>query len=216
MKKTLKWSIAQKAELQWWENYLKGKDVQQYHAWKRNYWQGLLDMIADTCPIMAGMDVLDAGCGPAGIFMNLPACKVDAIDPLLDNYNTHLPHFKTGDYPYVTFFTTPMEQYVPNKQYDIVFCMNAINHVIDIRHSYQLLAQWVKPGGKLVITIDAHNHAFFKHLFRLVPGDILHPHQYDLTEYAAFITGNGFTILQEDKLKTEFFFNHYMQVAEKG
>ena len=214
MKKTLKWNIAQKAELQWWENYLKGKDVEEYHIWKRNYWQGLLEIIEPVCPIENGMSVLDAGCGPAGVFMNLQQCKVDAIDPLLDNYNNTLPHFKTADYPYVTFFNTPMEQFATDKKYDIVFCMNAINHVIDIKHSYQLLGKWVKPGGKLVVTIDAHNHSFFKHLFRLIPGDILHPHQYDLKEYAAFITDNGFKMLQTDKLKSEFFFDHYMQVAE--
>ena len=39
MKKTLKWNIAQKAELKWWENYLKGKNVDQYHTWKKAYWQ---------------------------------------------------------------------------------------------------------------------------------------------------------------------------------
>ncbi|MBK6730261.1 MAG: methyltransferase domain-containing protein [Bacteroidetes bacterium] len=215
MKKTLKWNIAQKAELQWWENYLKGKNVEEYHAWKRKYWQGLLDKISSVCPIENGMSVLDAGCGPAGVFMNLQQCKVDAIDPLLDNYNKTLPHFKTADYPYVTFFNTPMEQFATDNKYDIVFCMNAINHVIDIKHSYQLLGKWVKPGGKLVVTIDAHNHSFFKHLFRLIPGDILHPHQYDLKEYAAFITDNGFKMLQTEKLKSEFFFDHYMQVAEK-
>lgn len=214
-KKTLKWSIAQKAEAQWWQNYLQGKDVAAYHAWKKNYWQGVLDKIAGVCPVKSGMQVLDAGCGPAGLFMQLPHCAVDAVDPLIDNYNANLPHFKTADYPYVTFFNTPMEQYATEKKYDIVFCMNAINHVIDIRHSYSLLGKWVKPGGKLVVTIDAHNYKFFKYLFRCIPGDILHPHQYDLNEYAAFITSNEFHMLFTEKLKTEFFFNHYIQVAEK-
>ena len=92
--------------------------------------------------------------------------------------------------------------------------MNAINHVADINFSYDLLASMVKPGGKIVVTIDAHNHKFFKHLFRLVPGDILHPHQYDLKEYETFLTTRNFKIKQSEKLKDEFFFDHYMQVGE--
>ncbi|HET8963228.1 MAG TPA: methyltransferase domain-containing protein [Chitinophagales bacterium] len=215
MKKSLKWNIAQNAEAQWWQNYLKGKDVTAYHNWKKNYWQNILNSIANVCSVNPGMEILDAGCGPAGIFMNLTQCNVDAIDPLLENYNSALPHFKKSDYPYVTFYNTPMEQYSTDKQYDIVFCMNAINHVIDMEYSYSLLGKWVKPGGKLVITIDAHNFSFFKYLFRLIPGDILHPHQYDLKEYAGFITRNGCKILMQEKLKSEFFFNHYLQVAEK-
>lgn len=214
MKKTLKWNIAQKAELKWWENYLKGKDVEQYHTWKKAYWQKLLDTIKESCPVNPGMDVLDAGCGPAGVFMNLAECKVDAVDPLVDEYEKNLSHFKRSNYPFTTFYSLPIEQYKTDKKYDIIFCMNAINHVADINFSYDLLASMVKPGGKIVVTIDAHNHAFFKHLFRLVPGDILHPHQYDLKEYENFLTNRNFKILQSEKLKDEFFFDHYMQVGE--
>ncbi|MEZ5014050.1 MAG: methyltransferase domain-containing protein [Chitinophagales bacterium] len=215
MKKTLKWNLAQKAELKWWENYLKGKDVDTYHIWKRAYWQKLLDLIAAHCPVEKGMDILDAGCGPAGIFMNLEGCSVDAVDPLLDEYAKNLKHFSTAAYPYVTFHSLPLEKYTSDNKYDIVFCMNAINHVSDIAFSYDLLCSLVKPGGKLVVTIDAHNYTFFKYLFRAVPGDILHPHQYDLKEYDAFITDRGCTMLQVERLKKEFFFDHYIEVAEK-
>jgi 2-polyprenyl-6-hydroxyphenyl methylase/3-demethylubiquinone-9 3-methyltransferase len=215
MKRTLKWNLAQKAELRWWENYLKGKNIDEYHAWKKEYWQKLLDMISISCPVSAGMSLLDAGCGPAGIFMNLQDCKVDALDPLLDMYDAKLPHFKKANYPHVNFLSFPLEELPEQKQYDIVFCMNAINHVSELQQCYNLLAAAVKPGGKLVITIDAHNSGFFKRLFRILPGDILHPHQYDLEEYENFLTERNFKILQHEKLKKEFFFNHYMQVAEK-
>lgn len=215
MKATIKWNIAQKAERTWWQRYLKGKDVQAYHNWKRNYWAGILASIRSTAPITPGMRILDAGCGPAGIFMQFESCQVDAVDPLLDEYAADLPHFKPEMYPYVTFHATPLENYRAEHLYDVVFCMNAINHVSDIEASYNLLVNMVKPGGKLVVSIDAHNHAFFKHLFRLIPGDILHPHQYDLEEYAAFLTKRGCTLLQTEKRKHEFFFDHYVQVAQK-
>lgn len=215
MKKTLKWNIAQKAELQWWENYLKGKDVEQYLDWKKNYWSDILNEIEDVCPITEQLDVLDVGCGPAGIFMNLQHCKTDALDPLLEQYHKQIPHFKKEQYPTVTFFSMPLEKFSSENKYDLVFCMNAINHVSDLKLSYDLLATYVKPSGKIIITIDAHNFLFFKYLFRLVPGDILHPHQYDLKEYEAFLTKRDFEMLKIKKLKEEFFFDHYVQVALK-
>lgn len=215
MKRTIKWNIAQKAERTWWQRYLKGKDVAAYQTWKRAYWQGILNSIADAAPVLPGMDILDAGCGPAGIFMNLEGCQVDAVDPLLDSYAADLPHFKSDMYPYSTFHAIPMEQFTTDHRYDIVFCMNAINHVYNIGTSYDLLTNLLKPGGKLVVSIDAHNHKFFKHLFRMIPGDILHPHQYDLAEYACFLTSRSCRIVQTERIKHEFFFDHYVQVAEK-
>ncbi len=215
MKKTLKWNIAQKAELRWWQGYLRKKEVADYKAWKRSYWSDVLEKIAPYCKVEPGMSILDAGCGPAGMFIALPDCAVDAMDPLLDNYEAALPHFNKSDYPNVRFFHSPLEMFTPDKTYDIVFCMNAINHVSDIALSYDRLAAWVKPGGKLVVSIDAHNHAFFRHLFRMIPGDILHPHQYNLTEYEQFLTQRGLLLLNSLRLKEEFFFDHYVQIAVK-
>jgi 2-polyprenyl-6-hydroxyphenyl methylase/3-demethylubiquinone-9 3-methyltransferase len=216
MKKTLKWNIAQKAELRWWKHYLRGKDVAQYQTWKTAYWQNILHLISDNCLVKQDMLALDAGCGPAGIFMSLQNCKVHALDPLLDVYDQNLPHFKKSDYPHVQFFSKPLEEFRVQEVYDMVFCMNAINHVSDLGRCYDILTAAVKPGGKLVISIDAHNYRFFKWLFRLIPGDILHPHQFDRAEYARLLTERNFTILQQEKLKHEFFFNHYIQVAEKN
>jgi len=215
MKKTLKWNLAQKVELSWWQQYLKGKDVDAYHHWKKNYWQGILEKTRQFAAPMQGMHVLDAGCGPAGMFMVLEDCKVDAVDPLLDKYAAELPHFKKEMYPGVRFFNAPIEAFSADTSYDIIFCMNAINHVSDIQGSYTHLVSLLKPGGKLVVSIDAHNYRFFKHLFRMIPGDVLHPHQYDLKEYAGFLTDRGCRILHSVRLKHEFFFDHYLQVAEK-
>ena len=90
MKKTLKWNLAQKAELSLVAAPLKNKEVGAYHDWKRGYWQDLLAKISDACEVEDGMEVLDAGCGPAGIFMALSNCSVDAMDPLLDQYADEL------------------------------------------------------------------------------------------------------------------------------
>ncbi|WP_051416536.1 bifunctional 2-polyprenyl-6-hydroxyphenol methylase/3-demethylubiquinol 3-O-methyltransferase UbiG [Asinibacterium sp. OR53] len=213
-KKTIKWSLAQSLEIRWWKNYLIGKDPEAYLIKKKAYWHKVLLLIQRWQPA-EGMAVLDCGCGPAGIFIALPVnLSVDAEDPLLDAY-IQLPHFKREWYPNVHFFSVPLEDFVPSRLYDTIFCMNAINHVSDIHLCYDKLAGWLKPGGKLIITIDAHNHTFFRQLFRFTGFDALHPHQYNLAEYGQMLTERKLLLEQTILIKKEFFFNHYLQVAVK-
>ena len=93
--------------------------------------------------------------------------------------------------------------------------MNAINHVHDIEKGFEKLNEVCAENGTVIFSIDAHNFAFFKYLFRLVPGDILHPHQYDLVEYKQFIEKQKMKIVKTELLKKEFFFNHYLMVVRK-
>lgn len=212
---SLRWQIAQWFELKWWQRYLSGKDKAAYYAWKRQYWQELLDQIAEVLPAGPGQRIADLGCGPAGIFTVFADEKVTAVDPLLDSYEESLPFFDRRDYPYTTFVTQALEDFDAPQQFDITFCMNAINHVADIDLAYDRLVSCTRQRGYVVVSIDAHNHSFFRFLFRLVPGDILHPHQYALGEYEQCLSARGCRIERTVLLKKEFFFSHYVQVARK-
>jgi 2-polyprenyl-6-hydroxyphenyl methylase/3-demethylubiquinone-9 3-methyltransferase len=159
--------------------------------------------------------ILDAGCGPAGMFMIFDKNNTTAFDPLIDTYENDLPHFKKNDYPSVTFINKGLEDISIHEKFDKIFCMNAINHVHDIELSYDNLIHLAKAEAHIIVTIDAHNHSFFKKLFRLLPGDILHPHQYDLKEYEDFLTSRNCDLVQSIHLKHEFFFDHYMLIAKK-
>jgi len=210
-----RWQIAQRAELKWWQNYLKKQDKATYLKWKRHYWKTLLNRLDPPLDLSEDARVLDAGCGPAGVFIVLNRCPVDAVDPLLDAYDNNLPHFQKKDYPNVRFITRPLEQFQKAESYDVIFCMNAINHVARLDVCLDNLVQSLKAGGRLVLTIDAHNYRGFKHLFRLIPGDILHPHQYNLEEYRQLLSERGLEITQTLKIKSAFFFDHYVLAARK-
>ncbi|MBS1617596.1 MAG: class I SAM-dependent methyltransferase, partial [Bacteroidetes bacterium] len=222
---SIRWKIAQWFELKWWQRYFSGKDKAAYYTWKRQYWQKLLDQIADVLPLGEARTIADLGCGPAGIFTVFPDKKVTAVDPLMDNYEQSLPFFDRKDYPYTTFINQSLEEFEAPKSpegdlnsqgaFDITFCMNAINHVADIDLAYDRLVAATKDGGHVVVSIDAHNHSFFRWLFRLIPGDILHPHQYNLSEYDLFLTTRSCRIEKTVLIKKEFFFSHYVQVAKK-
>ncbi|MDB5281455.1 MAG: Methyltransferase type 11 [Bacteroidota bacterium] len=212
---TLRWKIAQWFELRWWVNYLRGKDKAEYLSWKKNYWNNLLAKIPEI-KMGPSKTIADLGCGPAGVFIVLPKNKITAIDPLLNDYESRVPFFAKSDYPNTTFICCTIEAFQPAEKSDIVFCMNAINHLHDMKKGFDKLKEVCKTDGTIIISIDAHNFSFFKYLFRLIPGDILHPHQYDLKEYQDFLSDGDCKISSTQLLKHEFFFDHYLLVAVKS
>jgi SAM-dependent methyltransferase len=214
MIKKVQWKLAQFIEIRWWQQYLATKSVEDYLVWKKQYWE--IFLTETGVRVDDNAKILDLGCGPAGIFMLFDKNKVTALDPLLAHYEQKLPHFKRSFYPNVHFLTQSIEDFSPNThRSDIVFCINAINHVQDLPKSFDILMDSVADDGKLIVSIDVHNYAFFKYLFRYIGVDALHPHQYDLQEYEAMLTNRGGDIIKKICYKKEFFFDYYVLVVNK-
>ncbi len=211
---SLRWTIAQWFELRWWKNYLKNKDNSDYINYKTNYWIDLLEQVSEIDVNETNKDILEIGCGPSGIFMVFKNSKIDAIDPLIEKYEKELKVFSKKLYPNVNFYALPFEEFSNSKQYDIIFCMNTINHVSNIETTLNKIVNMLKPEGYIVETIDAHNHKFLKYLFRTLSIDILHPHQYDLKEYIDMLVNKNCKIIDVIRIKKHFIFSHYMIVAK--
>lgn len=210
---SLRWKIAQAFEVRWWQHYLRNKPTADYLEWKRDYWKEFLDKI--KVQPRTGSSAMDVGCGPAGIFIILDNLKVDALDPLLPTYSDKLDHFEKKAYPNVNFHEIPFEKYNTEQQFDYVFCLNAINHVADLSACMDRLVAITKPGGTLVMSIDAHNYWALKTVFRMIPGDILHPHQYDLTEYRSMLTDRNCEVVNSVLYRREMIFNYFVLVARR-
>ncbi len=209
----LRWQLAQFFEIRWWKNYLAGRDKTGYLCWKKNYWHVFLEKSHISLPETA--QILDAGCGPAGIFMILENYKTDAVDPLLEKYETDLPHFQKTDYPAVRFFSEKLEKFKSGTQYDCIFCLNAINHVANLESGFDKLVGLAKPSGTLAVSVDAHRYDFLKKIFQWIPGDVLHPHQFNLEEYQEMLTRRGCKIERTILVKREAIFDYFLIVAAK-
>jgi 2-polyprenyl-3-methyl-5-hydroxy-6-metoxy-1,4-benzoquinol methylase len=210
----LRWKVAQTAEQYWWQQYLRKKPVDQYLHQKKAYWHRVL---AEAKVSIAPTDrILDAGCGPAGIFMVFPENEVVAIDPLLQRYEQTLAHFRQAWYPWVQFHNTSLENWPARASFDTVFCLNAINHVSDLPLALDRLIASLKPGGTLWLSIDAHRHTWLQPIFQLIPGDILHPHQYSKSEYIQMVEDRQCTIRQVRCLKPGQIFDYYLIEAIKN
>ncbi|MCC6411696.1 MAG: class I SAM-dependent methyltransferase [Saprospiraceae bacterium] len=208
-----RWQAAQFFELRWWRSYLAGQKPENYLAWKRRYWSDFLEK-SEIYPT-PGACVLDAGCGPAGIFTVLKKNVVWAVDPLLDYYDTNLEHFRKSDYPWVRFEAASMESLDKEDFFDVVFCLNAVNHVADWTAAMAALVRVLKPGGTLVLSVDVHRHGLLKTLFRLFPGDVLHPQQHDLNDYVSWLERSGMAPLRMFSLKKERIFEYWVLVCRK-
>lgn len=204
----LRWKIAQAAEIRWWQSYLRKQDPVEYLRWKETYWRDFLAKCAIEMPA-ANANCLDAGCGPAGIFTILKTQVVDAIDPLLEQYEAKLTAFRQADYPWVHFHPYPIEQFESPGNYDVIFSLNAINHVSDWTASIKKLMEWTKAGGTLVLSTDVHRFSLLKPIFRALPGDILHPHQHSLAEYIAEIEKYRPKSIRKIRIKREAIFDYW-------
>ena len=209
----IRWKIAQYFEAWWWKRYLSKKPVEEYLKWKEAYWQSFL--MREKIEVSPTERILDAGCGPVGIFIMFPKNEITAIDPLLEKYETELPHFKQDHYPNVVFKKNKLEQFETKNNFDKIFCLNAINHVDNLKNSLKKLCGALNEKGTIYLSIDVHNFLFFKKLFRLIPGDILHPHQLDLKEYILLLKKNGIKINKISLLKKGFVFNYHLIIGQK-
>ena len=208
----MRWQLAQFFEFRWWKNYLRGKSPNEYLEWKREYWMDFLQSL-DLKLDHISYPAIDIGCGPAGMFMILPG-ETTAVDPLLTSYQ-ELPIFNQSSYAKVNFVHSSFEDFVSEKQFNTILCLNAINHFIDIEASFGKLAELSTEQGQLIISVDAHNHGFFRKLFSWVPLDVLHPHQYTLPEYEAFIEAAGFRIEKKVLSQQRFFFDYWIIKAKR-
>lgn len=209
-----KWAIAQRLELWWWKRYLRGRKPEDYLTWKQAYWQRFLDSLPRPV-LQAPTRILDAGCGPAGIFMALPEHEVTAFDPLLDQYRTKLSVFHEDRFPNVHFEVGLLEEGLSGN-WPVVFCVNAINHVRNWAKALDSLSAMVSTGGWLVVTTDVHRRKAVRNLFRLIPGDMLHPQQHCKEEYVAALRKRGFTIISEEVLTPGRIFDYWRVVAQKN
>jgi 2-polyprenyl-6-hydroxyphenyl methylase/3-demethylubiquinone-9 3-methyltransferase len=212
-KPTLRWRFAQYLERRWWKRYLREKPAERYLKDKKAYWARTLAELGWE-PV-AGRKVLDAGCGPAGVYIHIGEIEqVTALDPLLDSYEADLAIFRRADYPNVEFLTQPLEEaFSQETGFEAIYCFNAINHVSDWDAAIDALTAHARPGTRMLMTSDVHRHKLLLPIFKALPGDALHPQQHGPEAYRSALKQRGWRIEREDVLRVEAIFNYTSWIA---
>jgi 2-polyprenyl-6-hydroxyphenyl methylase/3-demethylubiquinone-9 3-methyltransferase len=83
------------------------------------------------------------------------------------------------------------------------------------KKSIEILAQALKPDGRMILSTDVHRHKLLKPIFRLLPGDILHPQQHSLEDYRRTLLKYNLEILKENLVKRTTIFDYYAFVLKR-
>jgi len=213
--KNTRWKIAQFFEINWWKNYLKNKDTAQYLEWKTSYWKDFLATI--DFKFIKNQSVLDVGCGPAGVYVLSKENNTTtwtAVDPLLKDYNT-LAIFNKQIYKQVKFENVNFENFESSNKFDVIFCLNALNHFKNIEENLEKLNNLMTEESELILSLDTHNYRLLKWILYVLPLDILHPHQYTELEYEKMFLNQGFKIVKKKKMKRELIFSYQVYTLSK-
>ena len=208
-----RWKIAQFAERWWWKSYLSKKDPAEYREWKEGYWLSVLQKIGYKKEDFYGR-IADIGCGPNGIFQLFEKShQISLIDPLLDDYIL----FDTFNTPSKSeLFSMKIEDFEGRIDHEFIFCFNAINHMRDMSSALQKMVDILSENGTLILSCDVHNWSLFYQTFRIIPGDILHPHQITKKEMDSLLNRHGLAINQCQLLNKKAIFSEYVWVCTKS
>ena len=112
-----------------------------------------LNLIGDV----AGLDVLDAGCG--GGQNAICFARRDAIVTALDFSKNQLNHAEASAYEAgveIEFVQDTIESLdrIASDSQDLVFCANVFPYVVDVEHALVSCRRVLRPDGRLVVSLD--------------------------------------------------------------
>ena len=187
------WARVQEIE----RRYHEQKDPAQILAINMAYWERILGALPAAGVVIApATRVLDVGCGGAGILLGVKDGIKTGVDPLMAYYLEKFPFLKEAP---VRWVAGTAEEFAADERFDVVFSVNALDHVFDPRRSALNLERLLAPGGKLVLVLTVHLTRFFRGYFaRLYPWvDPPHPHQIHRDDVAGYFPGLTLTHLSD-------------------
>jgi len=165
----------------WWNFHsLESKMLHRLNILRMKFVRSLLKI--------EGKDILDIGCGGGIASESLTRCgaNVVGIDASLEAIECAKAHAKEENLK-IDYQNTPIEEFSSNKQFDVIFANDVIEHVESVPLFLKSLEKHLKSNGILVIsTINKNPVAFAlakvmaEYVLKLVPKNT--------HEYSKFIT----------------------------
>lgn len=136
------------SELSFW----KSKFENERGVFKNSHYRKLMLAMAGEADegFLEGKIVADFGCGPRGsLIWATPAMLRIGIDVLADAY---AEHFKQNIISHGMIYVKSTEKAIPipSNYVDVLYTLNALDHVDDFKTACKEIIRIIKPGGKLI------------------------------------------------------------------
>jgi len=152
-----RWKKAQECELKSWLGSPKHHD--DWNSWWLHYFKNY-ECLKDE----KFNSYIEVGCGPYAknteFFLNIfPDIKdVSLLEPLLYNFVTADYHVKKiSDQYNAKLINSSIEEHEPSRTYDIVLCINVLDHVKDANLCMQIMNKMLSKNGILILGQDLTN-----------------------------------------------------------
>ena len=182
------WQHAQEEETECWSGISFKLKNPKYFELKKEYWSKIIDKCGfKDQGIFENKSVLEIGCGPSGLFINFPDHPdYSLVEPLLDSYQQLAPlAFKNQKKHPI-----PFEDFKNEKKFNIVVCINAIDHCRNIENFIDKMYEVASTNSISIIGVNTHVYGwtarFWRKYQRLI--DPMHPYQFTGNEYAKMLS----------------------------
>jgi len=184
--------------------YEQMAELDQRHWWYRARREVLAALIRREVQPPANARVLEIGCGTGhNLAMLGEFGSVDALE--LDDEARAVAEQRLGK----SVMSAPLPELagVPERHYDLIGAFDVIEHIDDDQAALASIARRLKPGGKLVVTVPAHQWMWSAH-------DVVNHHKrrYSKRALRALVQGSSL------KLERSGYFNSLLfplAVAER-
>ncbi len=171
-----RWTIAQEHERKGIES---GDDINEWLRVRRHTWANLTDSLKDDLLIDNSTKTLEIGGGPTSIFLGLREGSKYVVDPNLDRlFKLHPFIREIEEYKDVNFISSPIEDADINQQFDVIFIINALDHLSKLGPLVDQIDGLLAPSGMLIIVVDCYADEVVRDTIQLFDVDLPHPHHF--------------------------------------